>query len=184
MRKRTLSIVLVVLALLFNAWGNVLAAAVCPMYSLNRDCCRNRGVQRKTESAKHTRHESSCHHEMAGMTMDDMVGETASSSGAPASGAGTPDSRAQITTESSTDQFGLDLPAAQCVHCQIHSQTTSETVSVAAIDPAKRLVESASLPADFAAGLTRIFTDLTLPPDHGPPGALSPRHVIINVFRI
>ena len=192
-RTRSLSIVFVVMALLLSAWGNVIAAAFCPRFSLNRDCCLSRGVQQ----AKQVKHESSCHHEMGGMKMDDMVMETASSNGAPASCGrtagilacadapdGPPDSRVQITTESLSAQSALDLPAGQCAHCQLHSQTTSETVSVVAIDPAKRVVETASLPADFATGLTGAFTDLALPSGHGPPGASSPRHVIINVFRI
>jgi hypothetical protein len=193
MRTRSLSIVFVVVALLFSAWGNVIAAAFCPRFSLNRDCCLKRGEQQ----AKQVKHESSCHHEMAGMKMDDRMTETASSNGAPASCGRTPGilacadapdtgaqySGVQITTESLSAQGALDLPAGQCAHCQIHSQTTSENVSVVTIDPSKRAVETASLPADFAAGLTA-STDLTLPSDHAPPGASSPRHLMINVFRI
>jgi len=181
MRKRSLSILFVVVALLFSVWGNVIAAAFCPRFSLNRDCCLNRGIQPGVEQAKQARHESSCRHEMSGMKMDDMVME-ADSADAPGTGAQV--SHAQFTTESSSDQVLLDLPFGQCAHCQIHSQTTSETVSVVTIDPSKRVVETTSLPADFAIGLTGAFTDLPAPWDHGPPGASLPRHVLINVFRI
>jgi uncharacterized protein involved in copper resistance len=177
MRKRSLSIVFVVIALVFSAWGNVMAAAFCPRFELNHDCCLKRGTQR-SEQAKH---ESSCHHEMAGMEMDDMQMETEASS--------TPDTRAQnshaqLPSESSSDEVALDLPIEQCAHCCTHSQTTSGTVSLVAIDPAKGLVENDSLPANFAVGLTPVFADLIIHSEHGPPGPASPRHIIINVFRI
>jgi hypothetical protein len=121
MRKWSLSILFVVVALPFSAWGNVIAAAFCPRFSLNCDCCVNRGVQQ----AKQVKNESSCHHEMAGMKMDDRMTETASSNGAPASCGRTagilacadaPDtgaqcSRVQITTESLSAQSALDPPA-------------------------------------------------------------------------
>lgn len=172
MRKRPLSIVFVVVALLFSAWGNVIAAAFCPRFALNRDCCLKRGKQVK--------HESSCHHEMAGMEMDDMQMQTE----ADAPGASTQNSQVELTSESSSEEVALDLPIEPCAHCLSHSQPTSGTVSVVVIDPSKRLVETNSLPANWAFGLTAAFADLIVPSEHGPPGPSSPRHVIINVFRI
>jgi hypothetical protein len=177
MRKRSASIVFVVVALLFSAWGNVIAAAFCPCFSLNRDCCLKRG----TQQAKQVKHESSCHHEMAGMEMDDMQMETEADSARDTSAQ---NSHVQLPSESSSDEVALDLPIEQCAHCLSHSQTTSGTVSVVAIDPSKRLVETSSLPANFAIGLTSAFADLIVPSEHSPPGPSTPRHVIINVFRI
>ena len=173
MRKRSVSIVFVVVALLFSAWGNVIAAAFCPQFALNRDCCFKRGVQQ----AKPAKHGSSCHHEMAGMGMDDMQMESPSGT----SGSNSP---VESASESSSEQVALDLPIEPCPHCVSHSQTTSGTVSVVAIDPSKRLVESNSPPANFAIGLTSAFAGLIVPSEHSPPGASTPRHVIINVFRI
>ncbi len=177
MRKRSLSILFVVVALLFSASGNVIAAAFCPRFALNHDCCLKRG----TQPSKRAKHESSCHHEMAGMEMDDMQMETEADS-APDTSA--QNSHAQLPYESSSDEVALDLPIEQCACCLSHSQTTSGTVSVVAIDPSKRVVETNSLPAHFAIGLTSAFADLIVPSEHGPPGPSSPRHVIINVFRI
>jgi hypothetical protein len=177
MRKRSLSIVFVVLALLFSAWGNVIAAAFCPRFALNRDCCLKDGAQQ----AKQAKHSSSCHHEMAGMKMDDMQMEPEAVS-VPDLNAH--DLQVQLSSESSSDISGLDLPSEPCTHCMSHSQTTSGTVSVVAIDPSKRLVETNSLPANFAVDLTPAFADLIVPSEHSPPGPSSPRHVLINVFRI
>jgi hypothetical protein len=177
MRKRSLSIGFVVVALLFSAWGNVIAAAFCPRFALNHDCCRKHG----TQPSKQAKHESSCHHEMAGMEMDDMQMETEAGS-APDTSA--QDSHAQLPYESSSDEVALKLPIEQCACCLSQSQTTSGTVSVVAIDPSKRLVETNSPPAEFAIGLASAFGDLIVPSEHSPPGPSTPRHVIINVFRI
>jgi hypothetical protein len=173
MRKRSLSIAFVVGALLVSAWGNVIAAAFCPRFALNRECC----LKHTTQQAKQVKHDSSCHHEMAGMEMDDMQME--SPSGTTAS-----NSPVESASESSGEQVAFDLPIEPCAHCVSHSQTTSGTVSVVAVDPSKRLVESNSLPANFAVDLTRAFADLIVPSEHSPPSPSSPRHVIINVFRI
>ena len=174
MRKRSLSIVFVVVALLFSAWGNVIAAAFCPRFALKHDCCLK-------HASKQAKHESSCHHEMAGMEMDDMQMETEADS-APDTGA--QNSHAQLPSESSNGEVALDLQIEQCACCLSHSQTTSGTVSVVAIDPSKQLVETNSPPANFAIGLTSAFAGLIVRSDHSPPGPSTPRHVIINVFRI
>jgi hypothetical protein len=173
MRKRSLSIVFVAVALLFSAWSNVIAAAFCPRFALNRDCCLKHAVQQ----AKQVRHDPSCHHEMAGMDMDDMQMESPLDTNAQ-------NSAVDPTSESSSEQVALETPIEQCAHCCTHSQTTSGIVSVVAIDPSKRLVETNSLPAGFAIGLTASLADLIVPSEHSPPGPSSPRHVIINVFRI
>ena len=177
MRKRSLSIVFVVVALLLSAWGNVIAAAFCPRFGLNRDCC----VKRAAPQAKQVTHESSCHHEMAGMEMDDMQMETEADS---APGTSAQNAQVQLTSQSSSDGVALDLPIEPCAHCVSHSQTTSGTVSAVVVDPSKRLVESNSLPANFAVGMTGAFADLIVPSEHSPPSPSSRRHVIINSFRI
>jgi hypothetical protein len=177
MRKRFLSIAFVVAALLFSAWGNVIAAAFCPRFMLNGDCCLKRGA----EQANQVKHESSCHHEMAGMEMDDMLMETEADS-TPDTGA--QNSHAQLPSESSSDEVALDQPIEQCACCLSHSQTTSGSFSVVAIDPSKRLVKTNSPPANFAIGLSPTFAEMIVPSEHSPPGPSTPRHIIINVFRI
>jgi len=177
MRKRSLSIVLVVIALHLNASGNVIAAAFCPRFSPNRDCCLKRGVQ-QAEPAKHG---SSCDHEKAGMEMNDMqMGPEADS----VLDSNAQKSQVQLSPESASDDIAVDLPIEACAHCISHSQTTSGTVSVVAIDPSKGLVVTDSLPANFNIDLTGAFADLILPLEHAPPRPSSPRHVLINVFRI
>ena len=177
MRKRSLSIVFVVVALLFSAWGNVIASAFCPRFALNHDCCLKHG----TQPSKQAKHESSCHHEMAGMEMDDMQMETEADSASDTNGQ---NSHAQLPSESSSDDVALDLPIEQCACCLSHSQTTSGTVSVVVIDPSKRLVGTNSLPADLATDMRSVFASLIIRSEHSPPRQSILRHVIINVFRI
>jgi hypothetical protein len=178
MRKRSLSIVfVVVVALLVSAWGNVIAAASCSRFALNHDCCLKRGAQQ----AKQVKHESSCHHEMAGLEMDDMQMETEADS---APGTSAQPSKVELDSESSSDEVALDRLIEQCACCLSHSQTTSGTVSVVAIDPSKQLVETNSLPANFAISLTSAFAGLIARSERSPPGPSAPRHIIINVFRI
>src|SRR5207244_8281227 len=153
MRKRTLSIVFVVVALLFSAWGNVIAAAFCPRFALNRDCCLKHAAQQP----KRVKHESSCHHEMAVMEVDDMQMETEAD---PAADNSPHNSQVELTSESLSEEDALDLPLEPCAHCLSHSQPSLGTLSVVAIDPTKRLVETNSLPAHIPIGLTAAFADL------------------------
>lgn len=172
MKKRTSAVILLVVTLLFSAWGNVVAAGFCPRYALSRDCSRTH----KHQAPKQVKHDTPCHDEMAGMDMDDMQIESPSDSSASNS--------PEEFSESSNDQGAVELTTKSCAHCVSHSQSTAGVVSVLAIDPAKRVVESNSLPANSALYATSDFTDLIVPSEHSPPGPTSPRHLIINVFRI
>ncbi|HKP39329.1 MAG TPA: hypothetical protein VJT71_20900 [Pyrinomonadaceae bacterium] len=89
-----------------------------------------------------------------------------------------------LTPESSSDQVALDLPVEQCAHCWTHSQPTSSTVSVAAVDPSKQMVDTNPPSADFAVALPSTFPISITPSEHSPPGISLPRHVLISVFRI
>jgi hypothetical protein len=175
MRKRFLILGFLIVALLFSAWGNVIAAAFCPGYASNRNCC----VKQTLSTPKPVEHPSSCHAEMAGMEMDGMRMATESSADS-----GVQDSQAQITSESSTDQVGFDLPFEECPHCWSHSQPTSGAASVVTVEASTRLLETNLPTADFAVAPPPAFSILGAFSGHGPPGISLPRHVLINVFRI
>ncbi len=177
MKRRSLLIVFVAGTLLFSAWSNVVAAAFCPRFALNHDCCPKHAAHQ----ANRVKQLSSCHHEMAGMEMDDMQMEPEADS---ARDLNAHDLTVQLMSKSSSDISGVDVPSEPCAHCTSHSQTTSEPVSVVAIDPSKRFVQTNSPPASFSKDLTRVFADLIVPSEHSPPSPSAPRHVIINVFRI
>jgi hypothetical protein len=179
MRKRSFSVGILIIAFLMSAWGNVIAAAFCPRFALNHSCTN----EHKAHQPKQVENASSCHHEMAGMEMNDMEMEHDASSYSK-SDSSTQSSHVQSRFESSSDQVAFDLPIEQCPHCWSHSQPTAGSVSTAAVDPSKQLVETDSPPANLIFASLSVFPILITPSEHGPPGIALPRHVLINVFRI
>jgi len=178
MRTRSPAIFLLVGAFLLGAWGNVVAAAFCPRYRLNRDCC----LKQAAPKSKQVEHTSSCHHQMGGMKMDDMQMENESpfESGSEPLAKDSP----VLTPESSSEQGAFDLPVEACIHCLTHSQTAAGTAIVIAVDPSKRLIETNASAAFFEVALPSAFSISITPFEHGPPGASVPRLVLINVFQI
>jgi hypothetical protein len=181
MRMRSFSITLLVVAFLLSSWGNVIAAAFCPRYSSSR----NRYIQQR--QAKQVEPESSCHHEMDGLEMGEMqMDDTNMGSEAASETADNPipeEPPVQIATESFSQQAAIAFPSETCGHCWMHSQPSSR-ITVVAVDPSKRLVETNAPPADFVVALPFTFALPIIPLEHGPPGNSFPRHVLINVFRI
>lgn len=124
---------------------------------------------------------------MAGMSMEDMnMDDMQMEEESPAQNelSDFPQSlKSEIATDWS-DQVVLNLPNEPCGHCWMHSQPSSGTGTLGAVEPSPRSVEAIAP----ATGTT-----ITLPvPDpitverleHSPPGTASPRHVLISVFRI
>lgn len=179
MKRQSLIVAFVLGALLLSAWGNVIAAGFCPRSGLQRDCC----PQPIHQPARQVKHES-CHHEMAGVEMSGMEMGDPQIEARADSAADTSSQNSAVTSESSINEIAVGQPIEACNHCLSHSQTTSGNVSAVALDPSKGLVETDSLPAGNAIGWARAFTEVIAPSEHGPPTPSSPRHVIINVFRI
>src|SRR5258705_5242532 len=181
MRMRSFSITLLVVAFLFSSWSNVIAAAFCPHYSSSRNC------HIQPRQAKQVEPESSCHHEMDALEMGDMqMDATDMGSEAASETAANPIPEklpVQIATESFSE-VAFAFPTEPCGHCWTHSQPSSRTTVVVAVDPSKRLVETNAVPADLVVALPSTFAVPIIPLEHGPPGSSFPRHVLINVFRI
>ena len=76
-------------------------------------------------------------------------------------------------------------PIGPCSHCAVHSRTTPNTASLRQAEAAKRSVDlnipsQISGVAPIAASPVPILTSRA----HGPPGENTPRHILINIFRI
>jgi len=182
MRKRTCWIILLVVAFLFSSWSNVIAAAFCPRYSSNRNC----HIQQR--QIKQVEQKSACQHEMAEMEMGDMHMDGINRESEDASETlGKPireNPPIQIGTEASSEQVAFDFPTKPCGHCWTHSQPSSGTAAIVAVDPSRRSVAANAPPASFVVALPSAFAVPIVPLEHGPPGNSFPRHVLINVFRI
>lgn len=187
MRKHSLSIFVLAITLLFSAWNNVIAAAFCPRY-LNRVGC----VQHSRPQAKRVFEKSSCHHhEMAGMTMDDtQMGMDMQTKAEAVSDLKTnPDSTGETSQMETTfallsNEVAFDLPVETCGHCWMHSQQTTGTAMVVAVDPSKRIIKTDAPLTICALALPSALPIRIKPSEHGPPGNSFPRHVLISIFRI
>jgi hypothetical protein len=177
MRQRSFSITFLILTFVLSAWGNVIAAAFCPRYASNRNCCIKQIVSQPTQPEQ-----SSCHHEMTGMAMGEMQMEPETSdSQNDLSTQTSPSSRA---SESSSVQDAVDLPIEQCLHCVSHSQPTSGTAAIIPVDQSKQPGDIDSPVADSRFALASGSPSCITPSEHSPPGSALPRHILINVFRI
>ena len=177
MQKRHLSIVILIVTLVLSMWGNVIAAGFCPRFAHNRDC----HPKQVSFQPKPVAHQPSCHREMTDSDMEGMQSE------APVDSVPVTDVEAspmKFTVEVTSDKLAFELPSEPCSHCLTHSQPASGAASsTVTVDPSKRLVETNSPPAGFAAVPLVAFQTI-VPMEHGPPGQSSARHILISVFRI
>ena len=172
--KRVLFTLIIVIALLSSAWGNMLLASFCPHFTQNH-----------VRSFKHSAHQPislESHPETCGMNMPDMQMESMDNSQGDTDA---PVAQTDGANDSNADADALDHPGEACPHCLMHSQTSSGTIIVQAINPEKRSVESEAPPATSAqVSLPAILVAKPSPNEHAPPGESSRWHVLISVFRI
>jgi hypothetical protein len=160
MQKRFLVNTILAVALVFSQGGSFLVAAFCPHLRSGMESC-NPHVADPAES----QHAAMSHHEMGNTQMESM--EHAPLSNADPGG------------------FALRQPIRPCAHCAVHSQTTSNAISLRDTEAAKR-VSKLTIPLTVwrvvspAISPVRAVTSSA----HGPPGELTPRHILINIFRI
>ena len=160
MRKPSAAIGPLVFALLVSAWGNVIAACLCSRYSMDHD----HHVTPRSHASS-VQQESSCDHEMSDMKTDD-TGDV------------------ETTSQDRSDHPLVRLPGEQCTHCLMYSEPASGAATLVAVNPANRLLETEVPLVKFEAALPLSSAISISPSEHGPPGNLFPRHVLLNVFRI
>lgn len=154
MNKRFLATTIIAIALLFSQGGKFLVAAFCPHLQSAMASCN-------TKPAEHVM----SHEDMGHMEMDSMEHEPASK----------PD----------PDAVALSQPTVPCPHCALHSSATSNTASLKETDAAKRSSDlSNPLTFSIAAAVSSSLVAVLTLRAHGPPGKTTPRHILINIFRI
>ena len=171
MRKRSAAIGLMAVTLLLSAWGNVIAACFCPRYHIDHE---------QHAHMQMVKQESSCNHDMSNMNMkmDDVELESQVLSvprGNWINGMRAQDSR---------DQAFFESPDEHCGHCLMFSAPTSATAAVIAVNPTTRLLETDAPLVRSEIASASSFSITIDPSEHGPPGNLFPRHILISVFRI
>ena len=88
----------------------------------------------------------------------------------------------QMACEHTSDSSFLRAPGEEC--CLRYSQPSSVTTTMATVDPVRQLIEADAPLINSAISLTPAFSIPIDPSEHGPPGTLAPRHLLISVFRI
>ena len=95
------------------------------------------------------------------------------------------DSMGESASNPDPNAVALGEPIGLCPHCAMHSRTAPPAVSLREIEASKRSGTFA-IP-DAALRIVSVempyFAILTSRA-HGPPGETTPRHVLINIFRI
>ena len=176
MRTRRISVLILLVAFLLSAWGNVIGAAFCPRY-MAQNCFAKHSRQAKQVDRE------SCHHEMSDTDMGDMQmdGDSATE---PEVTSISENQTIEVKAEPSLEQSSLDRPNEPCGHCWMHSQPSSGTGTLTAVDPSPRSLEALAPPVEVTITLGFPNPIATEPLEHGPPGSSSPRYILINVFRI
>ncbi len=154
MHKQFLANTVLGVALLFSQGGTFLVAALCPHLRSGMASC-------ETQFAD----PAMSHEDMGHMGHSEMEPEPASR----------PDA----------DAAALGQPIGACSHCAVHSRTNSNTASLTKAEAARRSVDTniplqVSRVAPVAASPVPFLTSRA----HGPPGDSTPRHILINIFRI
>jgi hypothetical protein len=161
MRNRFLSTGILLLALLASAWGNVLAAALCPHMASDHSCCHAQ-----------LSHGSASHEIMGEMQMDEMqMGDMQMTpAAAPAH---------------ESDGHAFTQPGMSCEYCIGHSQTTATPNTLRQATQARHSVElSAPLAPSRRVTVASAFVPSVTSRQHAPPVDTSARHVLLSIFRI
>ncbi len=84
-----------------------------------------------------------------------------------------------------SDASAFGQPTKPCSHCAVHSRTNPNTASLRATEAANRSVDL-NIPLNFSrvAPVTVSPAAVLTSRAHGPPGDSTPRHILINIFRI
>ena len=154
MHKQLLATTLVATALLFSQGGSFLVAALCPHMQSGVESCTSQSAEPKMS-----------HEDMGHMGHQQMKHE--------------PDA------QPNTDTGAFEQPIDLCPHCAIHSGTTPNIASLREKEAAKRSFDlSTPLQAPKVVPVSAATVSVLNSRAHGPPGNLTPRHILINIFRI
>ncbi len=84
-----------------------------------------------------------------------------------------------------SDAGAFGQPIKPCSHCAVHSRTNPNTASLRETEAAKRSADlSIPLPFSRVSPVSVPTVSVLTSRAHGPPGQPTPRHILINIFRI
>ena len=172
-KKPSIFTFFLMLAFVAGAWGNVLAAAFCPHLGSTRACC-----------LKQATHSSPSLNEMHDRDMSDMQMDMQADMPAESTEEASPRQVVLTEVEPDRDVSALELPAETCAHCLNHSQLPLGSFALRETESAKRCADLTAPRGKQQVSLATLPNLILEPREHAPPGEPSPRHILINVFRI
>ena len=155
MHKRFLATTVIALALVFSQIGTFIVAALCPHVTSKVVSCETQAAPTESDET---------------MAWIDMQMESTESLPNHAEG-----NAALATAE----------PTGSCKHCALHSRTSPNKTSLRESNTPQRSVDlTISLPVADVTLAPKFPSAVRPARAHGPPGNETPRHVLINIFRI
>ena len=180
-KKRPILASLILLAVVAGAWGNVLAAAFCPHIVSTHACYLNSSHPSQSLDA-HDMHDMDMG-QVADMQMGEMQMDMSAEFTDEASTQEQSEPIAEVEQNSGTTV--VDQPIETCSHCLNHSRLPVGSVTLREAESAKRCANLTAAPQVIEqVSLTTLPSFMFDPREHAPPGSSSPRHILINVFRI
>jgi hypothetical protein len=175
MSKRVIFTSFLLLAFLAGALGNVLAAAFCPRAGSARACC-----------LRHNSHFSQAreNHGIHDMDMGQMAEMPIEMPAEPIKETSHQQQIDPLVENRSAAATALDQPSETCSHCLNHSQLPLGSVTLRETESAKRSADATVSPLVPQTALVSLPGLIFDPREHAPPRVLSPRYLLINVFRI
>lgn len=156
MPKRFLVTTVLAAALLFSQGGNLLVAALCPHLQSGMASCETK-LSEPTMS----------HEDMGHMDVGHM------------------DKQDETQPDVDSNAVSLGQPTGPCSHCAVHSRTNPNTASLRQAEAAKRSMDlNIPLQVSGVAPVAASPVPVLISRAHGPPGDPTPRHILINIFRI
>lgn len=154
MHKRFLASVVLAVAFLFSQGGNFLIASLCPHLGSVLASCEMQ-VTQPVASHEHMDH----------MQMESMETES--------------------TQEQIADGDSFGRPNEPCQHCAVHSRSGPDASLLRVVEAPTRSVHLTSpLVISRVVTVPTSFLTVLSARAHGPPGESTPRHILINIFRI
>ena len=154
MSRRFVTTIGLVAAIFFSQGSSFLIAALCPHLQPELTHCKTQ-----------TTEDSMSHHDMGHVQVQQM--------------------KAEFSPQPVAGGVALGRPKGLCLHCSVHSRTTSNAAALGGTEAAKRAYDL-TIPVQAERLVSEAAFPSTVVPSraHGPPGGQTPRHILINIFRI
>lgn len=180
MTRRPIAMAGLMLALLYGAWGNVVAAAFCPRFSDHSCCPKHSEHSSAPTTSQHAHHQSGSLSSAENNGMGECAAHNSESESTVLSDES---SNATEDVDGFSPALAPPVEDQSCSHCLTHSQPARGPFSISSDEP-NRTSAAEALPITKLPLALHSFAKPLPSYDHGPPGQSHPLFVLHSVFRI